>query len=160
MNATSENQSRGMAAYISLLTVQIAAAIVFIGNELPRFNQLLRNPGEQLPYSFNEDLTTAGILLVMQIAYWLRLKRTPIPFRGPNLMLSHLFLFLGRLSFIFGAALFSVVFFRHLPVLGNKADVLLMAMRGALLVGALFALFCLTLEVERLGHALENNSSD
>jgi hypothetical protein len=87
-------------------------------------------------------LTTIGILLVMQVAYWYRLRRVPIAFQGPNLILSHLFLFLGRLSFIFGGALFSVVFFRHLPVLDNGADALLMTGRGLLLGGALFALFC------------------
>jgi hypothetical protein len=32
-----------------------------------------------------------------------------------------------------------------------------MAGQGLLLGGALFALFCLTLELERLGHALESD---
>ena len=54
-----------------------------------------------------------------------------------NLILSHLFLFLGRLNFIFGGALFAVVFFRHLPALDGQADVRLMAVRGLLLTGAL-----------------------
>jgi len=35
-----------------------------------------------------------------------------------------------------------------------------MTARGLLLGGALFALFCLTLELERLGHALEANHPD
>ena len=61
---------------------------------------------------------------------------------------------------IFWWALFAVVFFRHLPALDNDADVALMAVRGLLLGGVLFALFCLTLEVERLGHALEGNDRD
>jgi hypothetical protein len=46
-------------------------------------------------------------------------------------------------------------FFRHLPALDNDADALLMTGRGLLLSGTLFALFCLTLELERWGHALE-----
>jgi hypothetical protein len=69
-------------------------------------------------------------------------------------------LFLGRLSFIFGGALFSVVFFRHLPALDGDADVFLMTGHGLLLGGALFALFCLSLELERLGHALEAKHPD
>ena len=92
----------------------------------------------------------------MQVAYWYRLKCVAIPFRGPNAIVSHLFLFLGRLSFLFGGALFAVGFFRHLPAL--DADALLM--RGLLLGGALFALFCLTLELERLGHALGADHPD
>jgi hypothetical protein len=157
MKANSENARPGVAAYTSLLAVQIAGALVFIWRELPAFNQLLRNPGQQLPYIPYDDLTTAGILLVMQIAYWYRLRRVPIPFQASNPVLSHVFLFLGRLSFIFGGALFAVVFFRHLPALEDDADVLLMTGRGLLLGGALFALFCLTLELERLGHALEGD---
>jgi hypothetical protein len=158
MNANSESGRRRVIAYISLLAVQIIGALVFVWKELPSFNQLLVNPGQQLPFLPYDDLTTAGVLLVMQIAYWYRLRHVPIPFQGPNLILSHVFLFLGRLSFIFGGALFSVVFFRHLPALDNDADVMLMAVRGVLLTGSLFALFCLTLEVERLGHALEDKS--
>jgi hypothetical protein len=158
MSANPENERR-VTAYTFLLAVQIAGAFVFIWKELPAFNQLLQNPGQQLPYIPYDDLTTAGILLVMQVAYWYRLRRVPIPFQGPSLFLSHVLLFLGRLSFIFGAALFSVVFFRHLPALEN-VDIPLMAVRAVLLGVSLFALFCLTLEIERLGHALEGADPD
>lgn len=71
--------------------------------------------------------------------------------------MSHLLLFLGRLSFIFGGSIFAVVFFRHLPELDQSTDPLLMVRLGLLLFGALFALFCVALELERLGHSLENN---
>src|SRR6202167_3597696 len=147
MHTKIESENRGVAAYASLLAVQVIGALVFIWKELPAFNQLLQNPGEQLRYIPYDDLTTIGILLVMQVAYWYRLRRVPIPFQGPNLILGHLFLFLGRLSFIFGGALFSVVFFRHLPALDHDADALLMTGRGLQLGGALFTLFCLTLEL-------------
>jgi len=159
MSTNLENE-RGVAAYTFLLAVQIMGALVFIWKELPAFNQLLHNPGQQLPYLPYDDLTTVGILLVMQVAYWYRLRRIPIPLQRPSLILSHVFLFLGRLSFLFGGALFAVVFFRHLPALGADADALSMTARGLLLGGALFALFCLTLELERLGHALEANHPD
>jgi hypothetical protein len=66
-------------------------------------------------------------------------------------MLSHLLFLLGRLSFIFGGSLFAVVFFRHLPELEQSFGDFLMARRGLILVGSLFALFCVTLELERLG---------
>jgi hypothetical protein len=36
---------------------------------------------------------------------------------------------------------------------------LLAARRGVLLIACLFALFCASLEVERLGHALEDKSN-
>jgi hypothetical protein len=68
--------------------------------------------------------------------------------------LSHIFLFLGRLNFIFGSALFAIVIFRHVPQLGSDTDLLLMLRRGIILIISLFALFCFTLELERLGAAL------
>jgi hypothetical protein len=145
------------ALYWLLLAIQIAGAISFVWQELPEFGQVLNNPGQQLPKNTKADLMVAGIFVVMQIAFWVRLLRVPIPFRRPNLFLNHLFLFFGRLSFIFGSALFSVVIFRHVPELSRETDFLLMAQRGIIFVGCLFALFCTSLEVERLGQAFESN---
>jgi hypothetical protein len=48
--------------------------------------------------------------------------------------LSHLFLFLGRLAFIFGGSLFGVVFFRHLPEINHGADLWLMFLRAIALL--------------------------
>jgi hypothetical protein len=143
--------------YLLLLAIQIVGAIAFIWQQLPEFTQVLTKPGEQLAKDAHSELMTAGILFVMQVSFWVRLLRIPIPFRHSNLFLNHLFLFLGRLSFIFGSALFSVVVFRHLPELGRDTDFLLLAWRGFLFVGCLFALFCTSLEVERLGQAFEGN---
>jgi hypothetical protein len=141
--------------YWLLLAIQIAGAISFVWQELPEFAQILNNPGEQLPKDTRSDLMVAGIFFVMQIAYWIRVRSVPIPFRRPNMLLNHVFLFFGRLSFIFGSALFSVVVFRHLPELHRDTNFLLMAQRGTIFVGCLFALFCTSLEVERLGQAFE-----
>jgi hypothetical protein len=152
------NQERAQTAiYLTLLAIQIVGAIAFVWQQLPEFKQVVVNPGEQLPKDTSSDLMTAGILFVMQVSFWVRLLRIPIPFRRSNVFLNHLFLFLGRLSFIFGSALFSVVVFRHVPELGRDTDLLLMARRGFLFVGCLFALFCISLEVERLGQAFEGN---
>jgi hypothetical protein len=145
------------AIYLLLLAIQIAGAIFFVWQELPEFKQVLVNPGEQLPKDTRSDAMTLGVFFVMQIAFWIRLLYIPIPFRRPNPLLNHVFLFLGRLSFIFGSALFSVVVFRHLPELGRDTDAALMVQRGVLFVGCLFALFCTSLEVERLGQAFEGN---
>jgi hypothetical protein len=157
---TNLESRRRRGIYLLLLSVQIIGAGFFIWKELPDFRQLALNPGQQLPYIPYDNFATIGALLVMQVAYWYRLRRVPIPFRGSNLILNHLLLFLGRLSFIFGGALFSVVFFRHLPELDQGIDVLVISRRGLLLGGALFALFCFTLELERLGQAFGRNPQD
>jgi hypothetical protein len=139
--------------YLLLLALQASGAFFFVWKELPEFRQLAINPGEQLRYNPYSDFTTIGTVFVMQVAYWYRLLRLPIPFQGSSPVLNHALLFAGRLSFIFGGALFSVAFFRHLPEMNQDTNVLLMARRGVLLCGAVFALFCFTLELERLGHA-------
>jgi hypothetical protein len=144
-------------AYLFVLAIQILGAILFVWQQLPEFGQIVVNPGEQLPYDVVSDVMTVGVLAVMQISFWYRLLFIPIPFRRPNMILNHVLLFLGRLSFIFGGALFSVVAFRHLPELGREADIFLVARRGVILAGCLFALFCTSLELERLGQAFESD---
>ena len=146
--------------YLLLLAVQIIGAMFLIATVLPDFRQLALYPGEQLPYLRGDDFALIVALVIMQVAYWYRLQRVPIPFQGSNIILSHILLFLGRLSFIFGGALFAVVFFRHFPELGPSADAWLMARRGLLLVGMLFALFCFALELERFGAALGSNQQN
>jgi hypothetical protein len=122
----------------------------------PSFKQLALNPGRQIPDIPLDDLATAGILLVMQGA-WYRQLCIPIPFHGPKIISHHVLLCLARLSFIFGAAVFSVVFFRQLPGLGLDADIILLARSGLLLIVSLFALFCFTFELERVANAFGNN---
>jgi hypothetical protein len=56
------------------------------------------SPGEQLASTPYDGNTVVAVLFAMQGAYWYRLLRVAIPFRGPSLALSHLFLFLGRLN--------------------------------------------------------------
>ena len=150
-----QQQTPGNAVYLLLLATQIAGAILFVWHELPEFERLLNHPGEQLSEDIRSDLVIAGVFAVMQISFWCRLLYVPIPVRRPNLFLNHFFLFLGRLSFLFGGALFAVVVFRHLPNMGRGVDVLQATVRGTIFVACLFALFCTSLEVERLGQAFE-----
>ena len=152
-----DRQSPKTAIYWLLFAIQIVGAISFVWQQLPEFGLVLDNPGQQLPKNNRADLMVAGIFIVMQIAFWIRVLRVPVPFRRPNIFLNYVFLFLGRLSFIFGSALFSVVIFRHLPEMERLTDALLMVQRGTVFVGCLFALFCTSLEVERLGQAFEGN---
>jgi hypothetical protein len=153
MKANNEQRKTGI--YLLLFAVQMLGALTFIWQALPEFKLLAGNPGAQLPRDGFSDLVSFGVLCVMQIAYWCRVLLVPIPFRYPQILLNHLFLFLGRLSFIFGGALFGIVMFRHLPELDRSVDILLVARRGIILIGCLFALFCTALEVERLGQAFE-----
>ena len=142
--------------YLLLLTIQLCGAIIFIWHALPEFREVVINPGQQLPKGLHSDVWMVGVFCAMQTSFWIRQHYVPIPFRRRNKLLSHMFLFLGRISFIFGSAMFSVVVFRHLPEMGPQTDMLLTAWRGLIFVACLFALFCTSLEVERLGQAFEN----
>ena len=148
------------AVYFLLLTVQLTGALFIVLNGLPEFRHLVAHPGEQLPYTPYHNPATIVMVAAMQAAYWYRLRCVPIPSQGSNTILSHLLLFLGRLTFIFGGSLFAVVFFRHLPEIDRDADSWLMLHRGLQLVASLFALFCSTLELERLGRALGSSRQD
>src|SRR6266702_7767688 len=125
MNA--DNAQRKHGTYLLLLALQISGAIIFIWQALPEFRQVADTPGAQLPRDGFSDLISFGVLCVMQFAFWYRVLRVPIPFRYPQIFLNHLFLFLGRLGFIFGSALFGIVVFRHLPELDQGIDMLLAA---------------------------------
>ena len=143
--------------FVLLLSVQLTGALFVILESLPEFGRLVVHPGEQLTYTRYDNPGTPVMILAMQVAYWYRFLRVPMPSHRSNTILSHLFLFLGRLAFIFGGSLFAVVFFRHLPEINQSADTWLMLRRGLQLVASLFALFCVTLELERLGRALGNS---
>jgi hypothetical protein len=151
---TGMTKSKPLMIFLLLLSVQLTGALFVILEGLPEFRQLVVHPGEQLPRTRYDNPGTPVMILAMQVAYWYRLLRVPIPSQRSNTILSHLFLFLGRLTFIFGGSLFAVVFFRHLPEINQSADTWLMLRRGLQLVASLFALFCATLELERLGRAL------
>lgn len=147
------------AIYLALLAIQVLGVIVFVWQKLPAFTQILLNPGQQLSSDKHSDLVAVAVLSVMQVAYWYRLSSVPLPLQRESPFPNHFFLFLGRLSFVFGSALFSVVLFRHVPELGGEADRLLIVKRGLILIASLFALFCASLEVERVGLAFAGHKT-
>jgi hypothetical protein len=157
MNPGSAGEPPRTATYLLLFAVQMFGADFVVWEGLPAFRQLLLSPGDQLVSTPYDSNAVVAVLFMMQGAFWYRCIRVAIPFRGPKLFLSHVFLFLGRLSFIFGSALFSIVLFRHLPELSSDVDIFLFGRRAVVLIVSLFALFCFSLELERLGVALGND---
>ncbi|MET4038212.1 hypothetical protein ABIB94_007191 [Bradyrhizobium sp. JR7.2] len=136
---------KSRAVYLLLLLIQLTGALFIILDGLPEFRHLMIHPGEQLPFERSDNFAAPVMFIAMQVAYWYRLRRVPLPPQRSNPILSHLFLFLGRLAFIFGGSLFGVVFFRHLPEINQGADLWLMFLRGLQLVVSLFGLFCVRL---------------
>ena len=145
--------SRKLLRYGLLLFAQTACAAVVLANIHAGFRLVIENigsPDAAGPAALIPILTAA---VLGQICYWYRLRNVPIPANYRNIALGHLLAFASRLGFIFGGALFSVYFLRHVPELALAP--LDIAWRGALLIAILFALYCYTLELERLGGALQ-----
>jgi hypothetical protein len=152
MTVAAGQEQRGKVVYLLLLAVQFVSEIVIIWEALPVFRQLLRRPDQIMTTPYNAWTVLAAIAIA-QAAYWRRLHWVAIPFTRPNVAGHHIFLLLGRLNFIFGGGLFSVVVFRHLPEMDFEAGFWLALTRAPIFFLVLFTMFCFSLELERLGSA-------
>ncbi|MDR6872842.1 hypothetical protein J2Y55_003861 [Bosea sp. BE125] len=88
-----------------------------------------------------------------QVFYWRRQRTVAVPSPDKNIVISHFLAFASKIGLIFGGALFSLYFPRHVPEF--DLDYLGLSWRGGILIAILFALYCYTLELERLGDALQ-----
>lgn len=138
-----------------LLTVQTVAVALLLWGAMPIYRTIMAAPGQQL-----HDLPTSPVVIVIALvafhaAYWYRLRRVPIVLRRRSLLMAHLVIFAGRLSFIFGGSLFALVVFRHFPDLAEIADPFRLISRSLVMLVILFSLYCYTLELERVSMAYQ-----
>lgn len=152
--------SRWAAAYGILLVLQTAAASCLLWIMLPIFRRMISRIGEPLDVELWRLATVIGCVTIMQSCYWIRFHRVPvyIPFR--NVVVGHLLLFASRASFFFGGAFFSVIFFRHVPELSALPPLGQGFAKALAVLAILFSLFCYSLELERLGKAMEGLPTD
>src|ERR1700733_6228876 len=127
--------------YGLLLLVQTTGFIIILWQGAPVYRRILA--GSEGP---NADpgaliLATLAVALI-QGAYWLRTAFVASLALSPKVFLSHVVLFGGRLSFIFGAALFAAIMYYRFPDLEKSIP------RAAVFVGVLFSIFCYSLELE------------
>jgi hypothetical protein len=151
---------RPVLAYTLLLLVQTACALVILFHIHTAFRILVAHIGEQqtLPTEILAQVCAAALL--GQICYWTRLYRLPVPQGFRNLPLGHLLAFAARLGAIVGAALASIYFLRHLPELTRFGGSFTLVWRSGLLLAIVFALYCYTLELERLAAAWQADPED
>ena len=147
---------RSAAAYGGLLALQTAAASCLLWMILPVFRRMVSRLGEPQELEPWRLAILVGSVVVLQACYWVRLRCVPIsaPFR--NILVGHLLLFSSRASFFFGGAFLSLVFFRHVPELGALPPFGQAGAKGIAILAVLFSLFCYSLELERLGKAIED----
>ncbi len=135
--------------YLFLVALQAAGAAIILVNGAPIYRQMVKDFSRPEPHPGIGWWAVAAVA-IMQGAYWLRIWHQP-PLPQCRLVLaSHLTSFLARLSFILASASFTVMFLVRFEELQPSLP------RVVLLLAALFALFCYTLELERLAKALRH----
>ena len=114
------NPSRDKIVFWSLVAVQAAGAITILWNGIPVYRQLLA-PGPQSAELGTFALAIAAVLL-MQAAYWLAFRIQPRLRFQKHVLLGHVVLCFGELSFFFANALATVIVFERLEevLLGRR----------------------------------------
>jgi hypothetical protein len=127
------------------LVLELCGAAAIFWHGVPIYRELLAgdfNQAEPLVRLW-AILATASI----QIGYWLRYLHRATPSLPRQVLISHVLMFLARLNFIFTGGVFSAVFF-------VRFDQVKFSFSGiGLLLVVLFSMFCVTLDVERVGVA-------
>lgn len=132
--------------YWRLLAGQLSGAAVILWLAVPAYRRLLLDGSSEPTPPSTVALALAAALVL--VCWWLRYRTAPLPALRQRWCLGHLILFVARFSFIVPGGLFSVIFFVRYEKLSFAGLDL------ALLFGTLFALFCVTTELERLGRRL------
>lgn len=141
--------------YLLLIITQTIAATVLFWTIFPLFQAIVTQAGRPQDPAASTIVVSAASTLVLQLAYWYRYGRVEMWVPLHSALMGHVLMFASRASFFFGAALFSAVFFRHIPQL-EALPTLGMAIAKVLgFLFMLFSLFCYALELERLGRAIE-----
>ncbi|MBY3095184.1 hypothetical protein HFO72_31080 [Rhizobium laguerreae] len=143
------------ALYALLLVGQTIAVSVLLLMVFPIFQSVITHLGQQQTISVVDQVSISAVAFILHCCYWARLSWVAVTVPFKNTLVSHLCIFVGRLSFLFGGALFSAVFFRHVPELDVLPTIGQSIARVSYTALTLFGLFCYSLELDRLGWALE-----
>lgn len=143
------------AMYAMLLAGQTAAASALFWIVFPWFRKVITHIGEKHELQVSQHIAIMACAALLHGFYWSRLRWVPIVAPFQNVVFAHLCSFWSRVSFFFGGALFSTLFFRHLPELDALPSFGRFALGLFEIVTVLFALFCYSQDLERLAKALE-----
>jgi hypothetical protein len=143
-------------SYVLLFAMQTLAILIVILNMIPIYDALIASVGVQLRRLPESPLLLMASVVLFHCAYWFRLLRVPLVVNYRSLVLSHVVLFVGRLSFIFGTAFFAMIVFRHLPAMVTIPNPGVLAVRIVWTLFMLFSLYCYATELERVGVALRS----
>jgi len=144
--------------YMLLLGVQTGASGVLFLVVFPLFQQIVLRSGQPQSLESSTAISALAAALLVQACYWVRYCYVPIWVPSRSALVGHLLMFASRVSFFFGGALFSAIFFRHVPQLDALPPLEQSLMKGCGVLLLLFTVFCYSLELERLGRAIEERA--
>jgi hypothetical protein len=156
-NRTKENSNQvspsqatrtGLGLYLFLLAVQTAGAVIVLVNGVPIYRQMVGDFSKPRPHP-GILYWAVGAVALIQGAYWFRVRIQPAMPPGGYIFFGHIAQFAARLSFILASSTFAVVFLARFEQLSLPLHRILMVL------ALLFSLFCFSLELERLGKALQ-----
>jgi hypothetical protein len=124
----------------------MATDIAFaLGDRVPIYRELLAGNFNRPEPIVRLWVTAASALI--QIGYWLRYLHQTSPSLPRRVLLGDVLMFLARVNFIFTGGVFSAVFF-------VRFDQVKFSLSGTgLLLAILFSMFCVSLDLERIGQA-------
>lgn len=125
-----------------LLVSETVGAVLLFKEGLPIYRKTLADPSSYDPHTTVVALSGAALI---QIAYWTRYKIRLEPPHLGNALLSHIVLFLARLTFTAPTTIFSFLFIAKAVVVRMPVS------KYAYILFALFSIFCYVRELERLG---------
>lgn len=129
-----------------LVGVETIGAVILFWHVVPHYRRVLVDPAsfEARPETLVWALSSIAL---MQVGYWLRYRvRPPLP-QVAHALLGHVLQFLGRMGFVLATSVCSFMFITPKPGFYMPASRYVVAIAG------LFAIFCYTQELQRLGKA-------
>lgn len=158
MSADASSGIRWRAIYLALIAVQTAGSTVLFFAVFPLFQKVIQQSGQPQVLDSLTAVSSMAAVLLTQICYWVRYRFVPIWAPVRSAIVGHLLLFASRVSFFFGGALFSAIFFRHVPQLATLPPFGQSLAKGCGVMVMLFTVFCYSQELERLGRAIEERA--
>ena len=158
-DSTSENdlcgpKPRGLGLYFLLLSVQTVGVVILLANLIPLYRLMALDFANYRPDP-RFWWAIAGLLLI-QAAYWLRVRLQPPLPRTGNTVAGHIVSFIAKISFVSVTAAFTQMFL-------NRYEALISMnyppLRALVVLMLFFSIFCWTLELERLAKALQGSKT-